>query len=211
LANLAPLDVWVCRNSVTMPEHAAVISWHYRVSAITGTGPTDAEFAAAADAQFATAMKACINNNAYYQGTQVFRLAPFISRPTPQFSSVGAGSGISGTPAMARQTAGLIAIYGANVGRSQRGRKYIPYPSAISDQGDGTPTAAYQNLLITLRAAFTTFSVVNGLGGTATIFAGIYHRKLLSTTDVVLGIVRGQWATQRRRSFFGVPRRLKNP
>lgn len=167
-------------------------------NSITG-GVTDYEAVAALSAAFATKMKACMSQDAEYQGISMKRLSP---NPTdPVTSTVSAGAGASAFAVLPLQSSGLIALKSGFAGRSKRGRTYVPFPSEGFNDANGVPNASYGTVLSDVAGIFTTPTLVAGSTGSASLLHVVHSKKLGLNYPVAQAGARSYWATQRRRSL----------
>lgn len=172
---------------------------HYVVSNKLGTGATDAQFAASADTTYAAALKACMSSVAEYRGVAVGKIWPL--PPTIGVTgTVGNGFGaIAGDP-LPFTTSGLLNFRTGFAGRKYRGRMYVPFPPEARNDANGDPDVTYQGLLATLLAQ-ALLTITTGVGGNTNDFKPCIWHEATKTTDVITtGLVRKEWATQRRRS-----------
>lgn len=189
----------------TAPTQCAVLRRYWRCNfATAGTAHDTLAVAVRFDNLFAPLYKLLLNNNAQYRGSTFERVSGALPFPIAARTIANAGIGTAGAIAMAKQTAGLIGLYTAFIGKKNRGRQFVPFPSTTSDAGNGLPTAAYgidlANLALQLR---TNISLT--VGADTVQFDPVIWNKLTpgSNLIVVTGTPRTTWATQRRRGDFG--------
>jgi hypothetical protein len=183
-------------------NQASVNTFHYLCSAVGAAPATDVDMAQNIDVIVAPLMKVILNNNASYRGVMVQKLRP-LPIAIDVVTNANAGAGSAGAIALPKQSAGLTSWYTAVAGRKGRGRTYWPFPSSTSDAGDGTPTNTYTGNLSALGTALSGFTSISLGGRTATVGFGLYHRALGTFDPIVSTIIRGVWATQRKRGSYG--------
>jgi hypothetical protein len=179
---------------------------HYRCSAITGAGVTEAEAAPVFDIAFSPVYAALMTNAALYLGVSV-RDITNVPHTASAIANANQANGTAGTHPLPTQTCGLFKLATGLAGRSGRGRVYVPFPDQADNTAGDQPAGGYIVRLGNLATViFTSYNVV-GAGGTSTFKLVVRKAKSLSVTDVSQVIARLNWATQRRRGAFGA----KNP
>jgi hypothetical protein len=183
-------------------EQASENIVHYHIGPTPPPTATDLDFAAAFDGSIASTVKSMMGSVTSYRGCGARIL---FGTPTNrmQVSVANAGPGTSGTGALPRQTAGLIATQTDFVGRSQRGRFYAAFPAGAFDTGDGLPSAGYVTILNTLGALLYQVTSIAVSGRTANFVPVILHRKTKTGDQILSYISRTVWATQKRRGSYG--------
>lgn len=191
-------------------EQLGVNVLHYVTSATSGIFPSTT-LAAAFSGRFATTMKAWLTDGAFYKGVKLRTLTAVGGiLPGPDFSSSGNGAGTGGG-LLPRQLAGLIAKRINAQGPHARGRVFIPFPGAdmmetgaLSAAGRTNLEAIAVQLFGTIAAGFTLTA-----GGVS-----VYVTPLLKISGIANGTVlysytrSAEFATQRRRGFYGRPNRI---
>lgn len=98
------------------------------------------------------------------------------------------------------QVCGIITKKTDLIGRANRGRMYIPFPSDIYRTFPfETPNDDYQTLLRALAGLFL-FTIVSETWVAQPV---IYHRVGMFPTDITSFAVQPRWATQRKRGDYG--------
>lgn len=182
---------------------AAINVLHFSVTASTGSGVTEAEAAEALDDTWHDEYKAVMSILTSYRGVSVQKDGG--TPPGVPFAHVGnyAEGAVAGN-LMPTQVTGLIAWRTALTGHANRGRSYIPFPSASDSTAGDVPTADYVTRLGTLAAAIIGPHVLVGGGGTATLKLAV--RQAGGGHNLVTSFVaRPKFGTQRRRGAFGRP------
>lgn len=175
---------------------------HHQVSAVGGAGLSDLQIANGLQTIFAPLYAILLNNNATFRGVQVQKVAPIPVNVA--VNSTGAPSvGSGGATALPKQVSGLISAYTTLAGRSNRSRVYVAFPSATQNQADGIPTPGYITALNNLATALIATTTITVGANSVTLLAGVYHRRFLTITTWASIVVRGKWATQRRRGDEG--------
>lgn len=172
---------------------------HWRVKNTAGLGATLAAIAAGMSTVFADDLRQCLNQESTYRGAsaQVVGLAPSMI----VYSNEGSGVGTGGLEPEASQAAGLFKLVTGLPGRTNRGRKYIPFMSEADVTTDGLLSAGYTADLTTLATLFTNQHLIVSGADTTTLEPVIYHRSNGTGTLVIGHVVRNYPATQRRRSL----------
>lgn len=187
--------VFYCQSG---PQVSLNVS-HWVVSTAVGA-PTMEAVALLLGTAFAPLYKACMSSNATYNGVGVKRI---IANPTdPVFDSTGNGVGDSVADIIPNQVAGLISFRSGLAGRSNRGRKYVPFPSEEQNTSNGKPTNDYLTALEALADGYLATQGVTGGGTTITVDCEIYSRKEGTLIPITSYLLRPFWATQRRRSLI---------
>lgn len=183
-----------CRNE----GQVSVNTRHYKVSALTGTGKTDADAAAEFSNQVAAAMRDCLAVGGTFLGISGQILRPI--RRVKVVVTVDNGAGTFAGETLPRQVAGLIRLGSETASRHGRGRVYVPFPSEGANSVTGFPTGAYLTVLDVLRDKVTQNITVGAGANTVTLVPVLYHRPTGDTVQVTNGVSAQVWATQRRRS-----------
>jgi len=181
----------------------ALQALHYRVMTVAGTGRTLQAMASSIDALLHINFKNIIANPVTYRGVSLTNLtAP---RSQPAISTANAGVGTGGASLAPTQVRGLISWYSNLAGRRYRGRTYLPFPPTTAITVDGDPTAGYVTLMDTVRTILQGPLTFTSGADSTTLALSIYHRKDIPPTasDVVSGVTRNRFATQRRSGAYG--------
>lgn len=151
--------------------------------------------------QLAPLYKAYMSQNVSYEGVKLQIIFPAPAK-VAVISVAGAGVGALLAECLPPQTALLFTKTTALAGRSNRGRMYLPFWPETASDGIGVPTNAAQAQAAALATYYTqphTFTV----GADSTTLAPIlWHKGTANYSLVTQAIVRGAWATQRRRSLI---------
>jgi hypothetical protein len=184
------------------PSQISVNRFDYRVVSITGS-PTDKQVIDAWDVLAAPRYKAIIGTGASYRGSRLTQLIAPV--PVPVFQNANDGPGLTLGNMLPTQTAGVVTKLTNFRGRRNRGRTYLPFPSAASDDPGGGPTAGYVTNASLL--AILVFTPANY--GTVTDYASLQpylvhgHTIPPTGTDVIGYNARLKWGTQRKRGQYG--------
>lgn len=172
--------------------------FHYRVMAVVGAPLTITQVAQQWSTRVAPFYKNALSAVASYYGAKAQIIKPTLEPAAVAFNGAGAGA-IAGD-ILPGQVAGLITHYSAFASKNSRGRNYIPFPSEASSDPTGDPAAAYVALLDAFRAGMNgaDFQLIVGAQN-ITLRPSIYSRNLGVAFDIVTGVTRLGWATQRRR------------
>lgn len=193
-------------------EQCAINRLFYRVGAFAGTGATNAQIAAVMAAQIAVPLKAVMSASATYRGLRVSQVWP---RPRSIEAENTTNQGVGGVAGniLPRQVRGIITKRTNYAGPQFRGRFYTPFPSAGSNDTDGTPLAAFVTSLTTLASAILANQVGVGAGGnTVDLNPILWHPvyvngQVTSQSHDVITSTRAndKWATQRKSGTYGSP------
>lgn len=177
----------------------------YTVVTISGgVGVTDADFCSAMDTAMAPVYKPWLGNDASYYGTnaQIINRTP---KPISVTASSSTGPGTASNGSLPGQVSGIITLRTNSVGRSYRGRVYVPFPATVwNDLVLNVPTAAAKVLLGAIAVEYGLSRIVTSGGSTATLVP-IIRNKLGTVPFITSVLSRGAWATQRRRGNYGRP------
>lgn len=197
-------DVAEVKLANTFTDQLALNIRHYLVAAVTGGSATDQEAADQLASLFKPSYNALCNAASAFFGAQAQVIRPVTTLPAHS-TAPAAANGITGA-ALPRQDCGLITLRTNLVGRANRGRFYVPFPSTIDNLPSGEPVPGYVIRLGTMALVILQTVTVGGAGGgTAQLTPVIFHRKTGLVTSLVNFVVRTSWATQRRRGSFGRP------
>jgi hypothetical protein len=213
MPGLVPIvgDVVQARVVCTTSTQVGMNITHWRVVSVIGVGASLQQIADQLDALLFTPYKAWLSAAASYRGVGVTNIMG--DRSVEQVSVAHSGVGAAAVSLIPTQVSGLIKWKTQSAGRHFRGRIYIPFPASNNQDVNGELniggvarladilTGYFPSLVVTIGAAQSTLQLV------------ILHQPTPSrpippaslTTDVSLGAVVPEWATQRRRGDFGRP------
>jgi hypothetical protein len=198
-------DILEARIVCTQAGQTSINVIHYRVQISVAPDPTTTEASAAIDTLMAPLFKAIVSDQALYRGVGVKKIFP-LPATSEGFTIVNAGPGTVTGDLLPRQTCGLIKKQTGLAGRAFRGRLYTPFPGEDSSDVQSLPTVAYLAGLTSINTALVlTLAVAGGGGGSWSIQPILWHRSSNTFNVLIPGLIRGGWATQRRRGFFGRP------
>lgn len=199
----APGDVVELEVLSAIPGQVAQNILHFFVQTTTTGGASLQEIANAYDTRIFTDYKAILSSKATYRGVGATNLAT--PRTRQYFSIAHAGLGGGDATLLPTQTRGLLSWYADAAKPRNRGRTYIPFPSANFADANGLPTAFYLALLNSVRNAMAPNLTVAGAGGSATLQMCITHRPpvAIGPSIVVFAFTRTLFATQRRSGSYG--------
>lgn len=185
-------------------EQIGVNVVHYEVASIV-SAPTYEDMASALSSAIAAAYKPWLHEDAAYAGLKVRRILTLLS-PMPWFSSNQNGLGTGGAP-MPRQLSGLIRKRINAAGPKGRGRFYAAFPGSEMGDGRSVSAAGIAQLGLIEDALFnqgTNLTVSAGGSGTVVLTPMILARvPAPSFSPIIQTSISGEFATQRRRGFFG--------
>jgi len=205
---LAGNDILELRIYSMARSQLAVNITHFKIGAVTGGSATDAEWLAEYRADIANAWKGIMNVNAELLGYAVQILGGSQSKRPSIWDKTGAGVGDISGDMLPLQTCGLITKLTNFVGRSNRGRMYIPFPSESHSTATGGVAGAYQTLMVACSNAAIFGGTLTGAGGTAAFKPIVLNQGFLSGPDITALRWNLKWATQRRRSDYGRPNQV---
>src|SRR6185295_487266 len=112
--------------------------------------------------------------------------------------------GLVSGDALPKQCAGIVSLRTATVGRTGRGRIYVPFPAEASCGADGQPLASYRTDLSIIGDYFVNDQLIDqGSGDTVTIHGSVYHRITTTSTLYAGYVIPIKFATQRKRGDYG--------
>jgi hypothetical protein len=176
---------------------------YFRQTAHVGTGVTDQAIADAFAPIVAPLYKALMATRWVYAGIKAQVFKPALQVAVTSTLNIGAGT-VAGNDAPP-QCAGLITKKTAVPGRPGRGRMYVGGVCTADILAPGTPSAGYVTRLTNLANGIFALTVVGGGANTATLQPCLWSKKLATTVDIRSLVIRGSFATQRRRSLVGKP------
>lgn len=192
-------DLLLARFRFYDQTEAAYIVRHYRVSAVAGASRDEQQIAESLFTTFAGIFPPVIAALWDFTSCTVQKLRP-LPIGAAQVSTAASTPGGRAGDILPAQTCGLISLRTALAGRANRGRSYIPRPVEGDNTANGNPAALYLGALVGVRDGLIASRLVTNGVDSATLLPVIYHRLTGTSTDITAGIVRGYWATQRRRS-----------
>lgn len=173
---------------------------HWKVIKVTGLPPNPDEVAREFSTVWEGSYKALHPPQVEYRGHGVQRIHPVIDVETTDVSK--AGFGTSGTGPLPPQCSPYVTLYSAGVGRTNRGRMYLPFASELWLGPDGRVTGAG----LTLMDAFgngmaVTYTITGAGGGTMDIQGSLWHRVGKTTSPIIGHRSNSAIGSQVRRSF----------
>lgn len=180
---------------------------HYKVTGTAGPGVTQATILSTLDTQFATPLKTILGNLATYYGNSLQKIWP-LPRVTHDNTTASSGVGTGGAVLLPTQVTAILSLYGALAGKTNRGRFYVPFPSAVWNQGAGVCSTAYVTAASVVGGLLIAPTTVVSGGSSATVTPVIWNRTLHTTSVPTSVNIEDVWATQKRRGYFGRLNRL---
>jgi len=182
-----------------LADQVAINVFHFRVTATGGGSITDQQACDGFAAGVAPLYKTWMPSTALHLGVRLQIIQPL---PTPVFvkNTTNAGVGAVASDGLAPATCICVTKRTALAGRQFRGRMYLPFFTESQNDPSGVPTAGATNDAAGLANYILSQKIINPGAGSATLFPVVYRRVTGNGTDVVSYTVRGNWATQRRRS-----------
>ncbi|AYP28965.1 MAG: hypothetical protein [Circular genetic element sp.] len=179
--------------------------FHYAVDSVVGGAATSQEAAIAIDAALAPLYKPLLGPDATYYGVQV-RILFRDPTPTPSAVSASAGVGTAAAGAMPGQVAGVLTKRTAFVGRSYRGRTFLPFLSAtMNDATTNSPTAAAIVLMEALAAELDDVQTATAGASTARLYPVLLHSSGSLYSEIQDIVARPYWGTMKSRGNLGRP------
>jgi len=190
-------------------EQVGVNVVHFQVGSIVGTFTAE-ELADEYSNYVAAAYKAWLSDTANFQGVKLRLVGEEGIMPAPVYSAGGGGVGTGGA-LMPRQVAGLIRKRREAQGPSGRGRVYAPFPG-LEDHDLGALSADGQTRLGAIRAVLfgnpAPIALTPGASGACNFTPVMYTRASNTFSLVIRSEISSQFATQKRRGYFGRPNAL---
>ena len=204
---MALQDIYKVRVVCTLQEQTAYNVSHWRITAVAGAGLTDQVIADKFALHFQATLIALMTNAARYWGVGAQKV-----QPAPVGNEFFNGNrnvaGTAGAGIEAKQVAGYFNLKTAFAGRSQIGKKYIPFvDSNDTDINTGAPTAGFMVRLGAHAAQYSNAVTFPSGADSLTFTPVVYHRTGGTADSIVTATAKQKWATQRRRGDFG----RKNP
>lgn len=161
-----------------LDEQAAVNTYNYVCTAISGSGATDADLAAALDAGFAAFYRPLYPNTVEYRGAQVYFLKRLglLTAAAPVASLAAAGVGTATGPPMPRVSCSILSYNTGLRGPANRGRLYLPFTSTDWQANNGRPTNAFAVFANSYLTTVITPLVVGTPPNTATLVWSLLHK-----------------------------------
>lgn len=208
MAVLALNDIWMLRVGCFTSDQAAINTFHYVVSDVTGAF-TDDMMAEAFDEELSSLYKAVLSDNASYKGCSAQRVWPLPkTRAAPRTDDSGPGAVVG--EMLPQQISGIISAQTELAGRNQRARVYIPFPSEVDNEDGAFPVDSYVTRLNNLKNAVYLQRVLTDAvsGFTAQVDPIVFHRNDNTFNRITNAFGKKLWANQRRRGHFGQRDRL---
>lgn len=198
-------DVLQARFVTRFAEQAGIIVRHWRISAVSGAEQTLTAIATNLGNVTGLLLRNLMTSSASYVFVGVSKIRP-LPVSLEVTSTVQAGVGDHAGDALPRQVSGLISLRSALAGKRNRGRSYVPFPPESDNALNAVPTASYVTRLGLLRDELLLSPRIVGPAPNETTLIPVVFRRVAGTTqDLILGLPRTVWATQRRRGSFGRP------
>jgi hypothetical protein len=173
----------------------------YKVTAVTGGGPTLTECADAFWAELADAYKAAISDT-YTLVRAIARQINLDGTGITDFFPNNVGEpqvGLLTGDAMPDFITGLISLRTGLAGRSKRGRFFVFAPTEEYNSAAGNPTNAYLPLLNAIGTALTTPLSAGAGGNTATLTPVVLSKAHEYTNPISSWIPVLGWSTRKSR------------
>lgn len=202
-ASLDVGDIMQVRVWTQLNDQAAVNTFYYRITALTGL-VDEGDFVVGFDSTVNAAYKVIIANSAEYIGVQG-RIVNRTGLAIMQSTVANRGIGTGGPVAVARQTCGISSWTTAFAGPGHRGRTYWPFPAASEDIDPGTPNTAYVTALDDLCGDIKGLTHQD-VGANSVDCALVLRIAADPGYNYILNFQsHKKWATQRRRGSYGRP------
>lgn len=196
-------DIWKVTvvSFLNVQEQLGLMDTHWSISSVVGT-PDGLDLATAIDTTVGAVLKPFLPSVAAYAGCEAVRVLPApVYDPDISIGSAGAGS--FGATVLPPQCACILKLDTGMIGKSKRGRLYVPFPASGSLDPSGVISAGARTLLTAMGSALLGGIVVGAGGDTAVATLGVYSRKLSTIAEVTDIATPFGFATQRRRGFYG--------
>jgi hypothetical protein len=203
-------DILVVRAWCANLEQASVNTFYYRALNPTGLGPLDTDAAAQIDAWYAPFYKPCISSRTTYHGVSV-QIHRLIANYYQAVSTANQGVGTAGAEDLPRQCSALTTWRTELAGPAFRGRTYWPFPPDQFDIGDGKITPAgvttYGALANRIHALAFIGDNTNSIQISMCLRNKPVKNQPWTLNTITFGETGNQWATMRKRGFYGQPNR----
>jgi hypothetical protein len=203
-------QVWKASVQTHFANQLGENVYYFRVVSTVGALLTVSGFLAQTDSIYAGFYKAAIPNTGEYRGT-LFAIDFPLPRSDPIMIVSNSGAGTGGPDPLPTQVTGIWTKVTAGVGRSNRGRAYVPFPTTVFLAPlTGEPTVGYAGIVADIATAVTGVSTVI-TGANTTVIQWVLRTKVLLPVPAIIykDIVDWRrlnlWGTQRRRGDFGRP------
>jgi hypothetical protein len=197
-------DMIRVRVYTQLNDQIAINVLNYRIIAFSGTGPTEVQVADAFATGLSLRFRSVISNDASVLYVGINKELP-LPRGEAFYSTIDAGVGAVLSPALPKQTCGIITLKTALAGRRYRGRVFTPFPGEDDNETDGIPSAAFVTRLAILGGNININYTAGIAGNQATLTPVVYSAKFGLQTPVATIVARQKWGTQRRRGSYGRP------
>jgi len=176
---------------------------HWRISAIAGASLTDLQVAEQLSALVGPLYKAFMDATYTYVGIRAQIITP--QRWPAVTTNIEQGVGDLASDPLPSQTAAVVKLQTGLIGRSYRGRMYVPGFTETHNSVSGGITPAGNVLLQALVVVFTTPVTFNVGADSVSLVPVIYSRKLDSSQTVIGSTTHTRWGTMRKRSSINRP------
>lgn len=180
-------------------NQVSITTYYHEVTAEVNN-MTDTAIAAHFAAELSPLFKALFSPNARYEGVSCQVLAP-TAQPAV-LNTTGAGPGVRVVDQMPPQVAGLVSIYGPLAARTNRGRRFMPFPTEADNDADGKNNDNYQNLVILINSVALSLNTVVDGANEATLQPRHRIRKTNTYVPITQIKIRRAWSTHRTRNFL---------
>lgn len=188
---------------ITSPQNQAGINrFHVAVSGVIGGTINDGNLATYFDDLLAPLYKLIFSTTTNYYGVKVTRKVP---APTaiPQVAIANSGVGTASGTLMAPTLSALVQMFTQRIGKTGRGRLFVPFPTS-EQTVIGIPNAAY---IVNVLAIATQVSVVQSLiiGAESVVLTPVITGKLVTSPIYAITSVdvAPWWVSQHRRGNYG--------
>lgn len=131
---------------------------HWRVTNVIGASTTDGDVAEQIDALTAPLWKSIMSTFALYYGVWAQIIKPVLCVQEVHASNFGTGTRMGNL--LPTAVCGMLQLKSNHLGRSGRGRQWLPFPSTSDvDAGTGAPTAAYITAISAVGGFFQTHTI----------------------------------------------------
>jgi hypothetical protein len=196
-------DIYEFRDYFTLGVKSAETVSHGQVTAVGGAGLTDSQLATQWNGGLTAAYRAWQPATASFIGTDAQKIWPLPRLLKGQDTPIS--TGLATDEALPGQCSGLIALYGTMAGKTNRGRKYVPFPARDfldTVLKEGGVNAAGVAALTAIAAKLAGTLVLASGGNSVTFTLGAFNRTTHVLTPLPNTAVANEFATQRRRGEF---------
>lgn len=182
----------------------AVNRQRIKITSVVGVATTDQDVCDDLRTTWAPLFNALQTSATRFDGVTLRMVAGGVPFPVTKFAATNIGLGTLAPPNLPKQTSGLISLHTEFIGRKYRGRMYVPFPAAISQNlVTGEPIAAYITALQGMGNELIAEHTTGGGGNVVKFRYGLFPVGAVDFAEYKVYLTAQAWATQKRRGDFG--------